>query len=175
MVTDHQARDKITRHLHTVLTFFIMTFIVSLVVLPCEEIKTNFFEVLRSLRCGGGIICRRSGCCKKQQRRRGKKWREKSRFSFGWFEDWLRYYKACVHINYECHIKSSDINLSVQNFMPNYHFLCTFVKMRNMKLLLKLNYAIYKEITLAYTRLQGFFVWFYGNGTLRNFVESSEF
>lgn len=28
--------------------FFIMTFIVSVVVLSCEEIKTNFFEVLRS-------------------------------------------------------------------------------------------------------------------------------
>jgi hypothetical protein len=86
------------------------------------------------------IICRRSG-------------RESEQKGIGWGEgetkkprrvdlalDDLKIDFATtkrVHINDECRIKSSDINLLVQNFMPNYRFLCAFVKMRNIKLLLK--------------------------------------
>jgi hypothetical protein len=89
MVTDHQAPEEQSRNYKTFtycIDFFIMTFIVfhvspssssfpddrpelrhksadpTTTQAPFEQIKTNFFEVLRSfLPIKPGIICRRSG------------------------------------------------------------------------------------------------------------------
>lgn len=88
----------------------------------------------------GDIICRRSGCA--LQNGGDDKKQRKVDLALDDLKIDLATTKR-VHINDECRIKSSDINLLVQNFMPNYRFLCSYVKMRNIKLLLKLNYAIY--------------------------------